>query len=682
MQSGQVESLGAPSVDWLGAPLKTQRGETIGVMAVQTYTETVRLAEADKDVLVFVSTQVAMAIERKQAEGQIRNLNRTLQVINEVNQALVRATEEAELLQHICQIIVDVGGHRMAWVGLAEQDEAKTVRPVAAAGHGLAYLDTVEVTWADTERGRGPTGTAIRTGRPALARNLLTDPVYAPWREQAGQYGFATCMALPLLSGPCALGGLTLYAAEPDAFDEEEIKLLTEMADDLAYGIMTLRTRAEHQRAEEKIRRLNQDLERRARGLAALNMAGRTMASTLDLDKLLGLVMEQIKGLLDVEAASVILREPGSTGEELVFVAATGPGSENLVGARMPVTAGIVGWAVQAGQAALVADVHSDPRFYNRFDGATGMITRSLLAVPLISKGAVLGAIEAINKTPGAFDHHDLEVLEALCSSAAIAIENARLYATEQQRAAALARALERQRELDRLQREFIQNVSHELRTPLSLIRGHAEVLESGWLGELHPEQKESISVITRRAQMLTKLVNDIVSVLEIEQRELVRERIDLESLARACLAEFRPAAEKADLVLSPEIAAGLPAVFGDPLALRRVLDNLVSNALKFTPAGGRMTVRLSGGDNTVVLQVADTGIGIAADQLDRIFERFYQVDGSATRQYGGMGLGLALVKEIAEAHGGQVTVTSQVGSGTTFTVVLPVGERSAANSP
>jgi len=100
-----------------------------------------------------------------------------------------------------------------------------------------------------------------------------------------------------------------------------------------------------------------------------------------------------------------------------------------------------------------------------------------------------------------------------------------------------------------------------------------------------------------------------------------------------------------------------------------------VGNALKFTPAGGRVTVRLSGGDNTVVLQVADTGIGIAADQLDRIFERFYQVDGSATRQYGGMGLGLALVKEIVEAHGGQITVTSQVGAGTTFTIVLPVGE-------
>jgi signal transduction histidine kinase len=124
---------------------------------------------------------------------------------------------------------------------------------------------------------------------------------------------------------------------------------------------------------------------------------------------------------------------------------------------------------------------------------------------------------------------------------------------------------------------------------------------------------------------------------------------------------------------LSVEIASGVPLVSGDMLALRRALDNLVINALKFTSAGGHVIVRLFGGEDAVTLQVSDTGVGIPNDQLERIFERFYQVDGSTTRRYGGVGLGLALVKEIVEAHGGQVSVTSQVGTGTTFALRLPI---------
>jgi len=174
---------------------------------------------------------------------------------------------------------------------------------------------------------------------------------------------------------------------------------------------------------------------------------------------------------------------------------------------------------------------------------------------------------------------------------------------------------------------------------------------------------------------MLGKLVTDITAVLETETRELKREPLDLIRLVQSWLAEFRVTAEKAGLALTADIAPQLPLVSGDSLALHRVLDNLLGNAFKFTPKGGQVTVRLQRQGENVVLQVSDTGIGIPSDQLRRVFERFYQVDGSATRRFGGIGLGLALVKEIAEAHGGQVTVTSQVGVGTTFTVSLPVQE-------
>ncbi len=646
--------------------------------------ESARAIRDENSKVIYYDGTFEDITERKRAEERIRKLNRMLQVINEANQALVRATGETELLQHVCRVIVEVGGYRLAWVGIAEQDEAtlRAVRPVAAAEHDEGYLDTADITWADTERGRGPTGAAIRTGQPAISRNILTDPHYAPWRDQAYQRGYASTIALPLLSNGQAFGALDIYAAEPDAFDAEEVKLLTEMADDLAYGIVALRTRAERQRAEEQIKRLNQDLERRAKGLAALNKAGQIMASTLDLNTLLKQVMEQVQGLLETEGASVLLRDPppnqasasqASVSSDLVFATATGPGSEKLMGTRMPAYAGIAGWAIREKQSVLIADAQSDPRFDNRIDATTGMTTRSLLAVPLIYKGSVLGVVEAVNKGSGTFDEHDLEMLQALASSGAIAIENAQLYATEQQRAAALARALEQQRELDRLQREFIQNVSHELRTPLALIRGHAELLENGELGDLQTTQQESVSVISRRTQMLSKLVDDIIAVLTIEAQELKREPLSLAQLVRTSLADFQAVAEKAGLTLSAEITPGLPLVSGDALALRRALDNLVSNALKFTPAEGHVTMRLFGGEDTVTLQVSDTGVGIPNDQLERIFERFYQVDGSTTRRYGGVGLGLALVKGIVEAHGGQITVTSQAGQGATFTIKLPV---------
>ena len=266
----------------------------------------------------------------------------------------------------------------------------------------------------------------------------------------------------------------------------------------------------------------------------------------------------------------------------------------------------------------------------------------------------------------------DLELLEPLAATAAIAIENARLYAEEQQRAAALARALEQQRELDRLKTQFIQNVSHELRTPVAIIQGYAELLDSSVLGDLQPDQREPVAAIVRRVRALSEWVDDLTAILALEGRELRREPVDLAVLVRMLLAGSRAAAEEAKLSLMAEIAPDLPLVSGEPDCLRRMLNNLVDNAFKFTPAGGRVTVRLwqDGGD--VMLEVTDTGIGIQQDQLLRIFERFYQVDGSTTRRYSGIGLGLALVKEIVEAHGGQVTAQSDVGKGSTFRVRLP----------
>lgn len=199
------------------------------------------------------ATAQEMTREFRESEARTSRLNRALKLLSDCNMALVRAEDEHKLLSEICRLIVERGGYRLAWVGYAEQDAAKTVRPVAQAGHELGYLDGANVTWADTERGRGPTGTAIRTGATEVNQDFLSNPNMAPWREAALERGFQSSIALPLHCNKGVLGALTIYSPDHNAFEPEEVKLLEELAGDLAYGIQTLRTRIEHRLAEEKL---------------------------------------------------------------------------------------------------------------------------------------------------------------------------------------------------------------------------------------------------------------------------------------------------------------------------------------------------------------------------------------------------------------------------------------------
>ncbi len=196
-------------------------------------------------------------------EEKLARLNRTLRTVNECNKALVRATGEYDLLRSVCQILVDVGGLRMAWVGYREFDENKTVRPVAHAGYEAGYLDLVKITWAETEAGRGPMGAAIRTGTTSWTRNILTDPNMAPWRSEAVSRGFASSVSLPLMSHGDAFGALALYADAPDVFTETTVEQYADLANNLAYGVLALRTREERERAEREVRQLNASLEKR-----------------------------------------------------------------------------------------------------------------------------------------------------------------------------------------------------------------------------------------------------------------------------------------------------------------------------------------------------------------------------------------------------------------------------------
>ena len=200
--------------------------------------------------------------ERRQAQEALQKTNRMLKMLSTCNQALIRAADEQELMNAICRVIVEAGGYRSAWVGFAEQDEGKSVRPVAQQGFEEGYLDTGDITWSDTERGRGPTGTAIRTRTFCVVQHVLTDLRFAPWRKEAVKHGYAAVVGLPLCDERNSFGALTIYADKPDAFDAEEVTLLEEMASDLSYGLRALRTQEEHRQAQGRINKLNEELRR------------------------------------------------------------------------------------------------------------------------------------------------------------------------------------------------------------------------------------------------------------------------------------------------------------------------------------------------------------------------------------------------------------------------------------
>ena len=208
---------------------------------------------------VMSRTAVYDLSERVKAEMTHRRLNRALLMLSKCNMALVHAEDEPRLLDAICQLAIDPGGYRMAWVGYAGPEPGLPVHSVAQAGFERGYLDKAGISWADNERGRGPTGRAIREGKTQVNQNFLTNPIMAPWREAALQHGYQSSIALPLMLG-AERGALMMYAAEPDAFFGEEVSLLEELAADLAFGIITLRMHKSHEHFQAALQKSLEDI--------------------------------------------------------------------------------------------------------------------------------------------------------------------------------------------------------------------------------------------------------------------------------------------------------------------------------------------------------------------------------------------------------------------------------------
>lgn len=225
---------------------------------------------------------------------------------------------------------------------------------------------------------------------------------------------------------------------------------------------------------------------------------------------------------------------------------------------------------------------------------------------------------------------------------------------------------------LDELHNTFIRNVSHELRTPLAVLKGYAELLHDGDLGDLAPEQRQAMFVIVNRAEEMHKIVARVGALMAVQSNATVAEPITLSAIVAQMLEAQRAKAAEAGITLAADLASDVPQVLGDAEQLREAIDCLVENAIKFTPNGGRIDIQVGATPECVNFTVADSGIGMDREELEQLFQPFHQLDGSITRRYGGMGLGLTLVQKVVEVHGGKIEVQSEIGAGSTFTVKLP----------
>jgi len=381
--------------------------------------------------------------------------------------------------------------------------------------------------------------------------------------------------------------------------------------------------------------------------LEGLIEISRSLNSTLSLRPLLNMIVVAARELTQTEACSILLVDRKSG--QLYFEAATNlPGIHSIV---VPMKDSVAGWVVRTGEPIVVPDVSNDPRFYRKADEQSAFTTRSILAIPLNTRNKVIGVLEAINKMgEEGFTEEDTELMSVLADQAAVAVQNALLFQ----------------------QSDLISEIVHEMRTPLSAIVSYAELMQRPDVTVSQCQQFAGI--VMREAERLGGLASNFLELARLEsgRAHLAQDPIDLSTVIRMAVNVLIPQADAKQIRLAVDAPVTLPFVVGDAQRLHQVMLNLLGNAIKYCHAGDSVTVTVMEGDGCLTVSVADTGPGIPAKALPRIFDRFYRVASTENEELGA-GLGLTITRQIIEAHKGEITVSSEEGQGTTFTLTLPV---------
>jgi signal transduction histidine kinase len=551
---------------------------------------------------------------------------------------------------------------------LVYQLEGEVVHLVAQYNYPLEAIERLERTLLH-RLSDGVTAVTQAMLRRAVVHHhdiLASREVSEPVRELARSSGYSTVLAVPMVREGRALGALAITRGSatggPRPFSDQEIELLKTFTEQAVIAI-------ENVRLFKELEARTAELTRSVGELTALGEVSRAISSTLEVEKMLNIIVSRASQLAGADGSSIY--EYNEATEEFELRATHNYDSEFLEvlrASRLRKGEGLMGLAAEIREPAQVPDIN-EPGVYE--SSVRDLLVRSgyraLLSVPLLCEDQIVGSLSLTRRVPGEYPKGVIDILKTFATQSALAIRNARLFREIADKSVQLESA-------SRHKSEFLANMSHELRTPLNAIIGFSEVLSEGMFGDINEKQAEYLKDILESARHLLSLINDILDLSKIEagRMELESAEFDLPAAIGNALILVRERASRRGIALGSTIDESLGTLKGDERKVKQVLLNLLSNALKFTPEGGRIHVRADLRDGVAEISVSDTGIGISRADQDAVFQEFRQV-GSAEKKAEGTGLGLALSRKFVELHGGRIWVESQVGAGSTFTFTLPL---------
>jgi PAS domain S-box-containing protein len=601
--------------------------------------------------------------DRKEAEAQQREAERASRFLAEASGILTSSLDYASTLQMLARLAVP---EIADWCAVHVVEADGDIQCVA-----IAHVDpAVEALGRELLARHPPRPTSkygvpvvLRMGRSVLRREVPDEVIaaFARTPEELAtvrRLDLRSVMIVPLIARGRTLGTITFATAGSERrYETDDLRVAEDLAARAALAVDNARLYADAE-------------DRRREAEVIADLAHRSNAS-LDADRVLPAVADAARALTRCDVARIALWDTGATA--LVYRYSVGARSDHA-GLRMVKGSGLAGEVVASGLPQRSEDIQSDSRVredvraYARVEG-----TFSVMLVPIMLHNRVEGLIYCGRRRKQPFTEREEAVALRIGEHAAIALRNAELFRREQH-ARAEAEAANRGKD------DFLAVLSHELRTPLQAMIGWLRLMRAGRLDAA--ATAKALETIERNTHTQTKLIGDLLDIsgilagkLRVEPRSM-----DLVAAVEAAVQSVRVAALARNIVLESSLAPGPMFIEGDPDRIDQVMANLLSNALKFTPAGGTVDVRLRHDGGHAQLTVADSGIGIAPEVLPHVFDRFRQADSSTTRNHGGLGLGLALVRYLVEAHSGSVRAESAgVGGGATFVVMLPLGAEAAA---
>jgi GAF domain-containing protein/DNA-binding response OmpR family regulator len=657
-------------------PLVGQR-EVLGVLVVG-HGGVAAFSESHMSLLRTFADQAVIAIENVRLFTELEARNSELRV------ALAQQTATSDVLKLISRSAFDP----QPVLGVLVENAVR----LAAASWGHIYRFDGELFRTVAEYGVPPEvsaywrqnplrpGRGSGSGRAALERrtvhipDILADPEYQHAEVQT-QRGVRSLLCVPVLSGDTLLGVFALLRTDVRPFTDDQIELVTTFADQAAIAIENARLLTELQERTGELTRSVQELR-------ALGEVSQALSSTLDLDAVLNTIVARAKQLTGSDACSVW--EYDERAEEFNFLTTDNMDDELIeVARRTPIRRGQgnMGRLAVTREPVQVADILEEGAYRGPLrDVLMRTGNRALMSVPLLLEDHLIGALTVNKKTPGEFPPAIIDLLKTFAAQSALAIQNARLFREIEDKGRQLELA-------DRHKSEFLANMSHELRTPLNAIIGYSEMLQEDAADQGAEALIDDLKKINAAGKHLLELINAVLDLSKIEagKMELYLESFEVDGLVRDIAAVIQPLAAKNANRLEVECDAEVGTMRADLTKVRQALFNLLSNACKFTDHG-TISLLVSRDSHeapeSIVFSVRDTGIGMTAEQIARLFEAFAQADAATTRKYGGTGLGLALSRRLCRMMGGDVTVESKAGRGSTFTIRLPAHVAEAVEEP